>query len=50
MTNFDDRLAPLLDDMRETMIAAGGVGLAGPQWGMLRRLFVVWDTTDARCV
>ena len=47
MTNFDDRLATLLDDMRETMIAADGVGLAGPQVGMLRRVFVVWDTTDA---
>ena len=39
VTNFDDRLATLLDDMR--------VGLAGPQVGMMRRLFVVWDTTDA---
>ena len=47
VTNFDDRLATLLDDMHETMIAADGVGLAGPQVGMLRRLFVVWDTTDA---
>ena len=47
VTNFDDRLATLLDDMRETMIQADGVGLAGPQVGMLRRLFVVWDTTDA---
>ena len=47
LTNFDDRLATLLDDMRETMIAADGVGLAGPQVGMMRRLFVVWDTTDA---
>ena len=25
VTNFDDRLATLLDDMRETMIAADGV-------------------------
>ena len=41
VTNFDDRLATLLDDMRETMIAADGVGLAGPQVGMLRRVFVV---------
>ena len=40
VTNFDDRLATLLDDMRETMIAADGVGLAGPQVGMLRRLFI----------
>lgn len=47
VTSFDDRLATLLDDMRETMIAADGVGLAGPQVGMLRRVFVVWDTTDA---
>ena len=47
VTKFDDRLATLLDDMRETMIAADGIGLAGPQVGMLRRLFVVWDTTDA---
>jgi peptide deformylase len=46
VTKFDDRLAELLDDMHETMIHADGVGLAGPQVGMLRRLFVVWDTTD----
>ena len=39
VTNFDDRLATLLDDMRETMMDADGVGLAGPQVGMLRRLF-----------
>lgn len=47
VTKFDDRLADLLDDMHETMIDADGIGLAGPQVGMLRRLFVVWDTTDA---
>lgn len=47
VTKFDDRLAELLDDMHETMIAADGVGLAGPQVGMMRRLFVVWDMTDA---
>ena len=42
VTNFDDRLATLLDDMRETMIAADGVGLAGPQVGMLRRVFALF--------
>lgn len=47
VTRFDDRLATLLDDMHETMIKADGIGLAGPQVGMQRRLFVVWDTTDA---
>ena len=46
VTTFDDRLATLLDDMHETMISADGVGLAGPQVGMLRRLFVVWDVRD----
>lgn len=46
VTNFDARLAQLLDDMHETMLYAEGIGLAGPQVGMMRRLFVVWDTTD----
>ena len=45
VTSFDDRLATLLDDMRETMIAADGVGLAGPQVGMLRRLFMYREST-----
>ncbi len=31
----------LLDDMVETMRAAGGVGLAGPQVGVLRRIVVI---------
>lgn len=39
--NFDDKLHILLDDMYETMIEGGGVGIAGPQVGMLRRVFVV---------
>ena len=38
---FDERLATLLDDMVETMHDADGVGIAGPQVGMLRRLCVV---------
>ena len=38
---FDDRLASLLEDMAETMHAADGVGIAGPQVGMMRRLCVV---------
>lgn len=33
---FDDRLAQLLDDMRETMYQANGVGLAAVQVGILR--------------
>ena len=41
VTDFDERLGQLLDDMAETMYAANGVGLAGPQVGILRRLFVM---------
>ena len=39
--NFDERLAQLLDDMKETMYKAEGVGLAAPQVGILRRVCVV---------
>ncbi len=38
---FDEKLGKLLDDMRETMIHADGVGLAAPQVGILRRIAVV---------
>lgn len=38
---FDKKLETLLADMAQTMYKADGVGLAGPQVGMLRRLFVV---------
>ena len=43
VTEFNAKLATLLDDMGETMIAANGLGLAGPQVGMMRRLFVALD-------
>ena len=35
------RVLTLLDDMVETMRAAGGVGLAAPQVGILRRIVVI---------
>jgi peptide deformylase len=38
---IDDRILALLDDMKDTMYDAGGVGLAGPQVGALRRIAVV---------
>lgn len=41
VTDFDERLWQLLDDMAETMHKADGVGLAAPQVGVLRRLFVM---------
>ena len=36
----DDRIRTILDDMIETMRDAGGVGLAAPQIGIMRRMFV----------
>ena len=44
VTEFNDRLHVLLDDMAETMAQADGVGLAGPQVGVLRRVVVVLET------
>ena len=40
VTQFDDRLQALIDDMIQTMYANNGVGLAAPQVGVLRRIFV----------
>lgn len=40
VTRFDDELRTLVADMFETMLAAPGVGLAGPQVGVPLRLFV----------
>ena len=41
VVSFDERLAVLIDDMKETMAEACGVGLAAPQVGILRRVVVV---------
>lgn len=41
VTKFHNRLHKLLDDMAETMYDAQGVGLAGPQVGVLKRVIVV---------
>ncbi len=41
VTDFDKKLHKLLDDMAETLIDSGGVGLAAPQVGILRRVFLV---------
>ncbi|MEM7142997.1 MAG: peptide deformylase [Actinomycetota bacterium] len=42
VTEIDDALLRLVDDMLETMYAAPGIGLAAPQIGVDKRLFV-WD-------
>lgn len=37
----DEKIRQLLDDMRETMQAADGLGIAAPQVGILKRIFVI---------
>ncbi len=41
VVNFDAKLHKLLDDMHETLEESGGVGLAAPQVGILRRVVLV---------
>lgn len=43
---FDARLAQLLDDMHETLKKAQGVGLAAPQVGICRRIFIMHLDND----
>ena len=43
VTDFNKRLHDLLDDMRQTLIEANGLGLAAPQVGVLRRAALVVD-------
>ncbi len=42
---IDDRILALLDDMAETMYESNGVGIAAPQVGVLKRIFVA-DVND----
>lgn len=42
ITEIDGSLSRLVDDMLETMYEAPGIGLAAPQVGVQKRLFV-WD-------
>ena len=41
VVKFDARLHRLLDDMHDTLAESGGVGLAAPQVGILRRVVLV---------
>jgi len=43
VTTFDEALAALAADMLETMYVAEGVGLAAPQVGVSKRLFVALE-------
>ena len=46
VTEFNQRLHTLLDDMAETLQEANGVGLAAPQVGILRRVVIVIHEND----
>ena len=46
VTEFNSRLHELLDDMTETLAESGGVGLAAPQVGILRRVCLVMNEDD----
>ncbi len=41
VTDFGAKTHELLDDMKDTLIKAEGAGLAAPQVGVLRRIFIV---------
>ncbi len=41
VTEITPKILTLLDDMKDTLIKAQGVGLAAPQVGILRRIFII---------
>ena len=41
VTEFNQKLWDLLDDMKETLAEAKGLGLAAPQVGILRRIVII---------
>ena len=50
VTEFNERLHQLLDDLQETNDQNEGMGMAAPQVGVLRRAFVVVDLSGAEDV
>lgn len=46
VTEFNQKLHTLLDDLTETLDEAQGVGLAAPQIGIMRRVVVVINEND----
>lgn len=51
VTDFGPKTHQLLDDMKQTLIKAEGAGLAAPQVGVLRRVFIVMvDDAYYECI
>ncbi len=46
VTEITPRIIELLDDMRDTMNSANGVGIAAPQVGVLRKVIIVHYDPD----
>ena len=44
VTKFDQKLWDLIDDMKETLAEAGGVGLAAPRWAFCAG----WSSSSTR--
>lgn len=47
VTKFDAKLAGLLSDLTDTLKDSGGLGLAAPQIGILRRVCIVLDEDES---
>lgn len=45
---IDERIIQLVEDMKETLIKSGGIGLAAPQVGVLKRIFIVDTGSDEK--
>ena len=45
---FDIELHILLEDMKETMYASNGIGLAAIQIGVAKRVFIIADCLSSR--
>ena len=51
VTDFGAKTHQLLDDMKDTLKKTGGVGLAAPQVGVLRRIFIVdYENIFLECI
>ncbi len=51
VTDFGEKTHQLLDDMKQTLKKVNGAGLAAPQVGVLRRIFIVWvDDAYFECI
>ena len=46
VTEYNERIAQLMDDLRDTLAEANGLGLAAPQVGILRRAVIIVDNEE----